>query len=161
MMTTSTVLEVILDASVLINFLTIDRVDLLQHLPGHRFVIAAHVAGEITYHDDAQRLATAIQAHTLQLLPAGSHCELATFARLTTMLGIGESAAIAAAQHRSMLIAVEDRTARRTAESLVGKNNVLSSFDLVLRAVQAGLVTITDADAIKADWEANDRLALP
>jgi predicted nucleic acid-binding protein len=151
MMTTSTVLELILDASVLINFLTIDRIDLLQHLPGHHFVITAHVAGEITYPDQARRLATAIHAGALHMLPVGSHAELVTFARLTTTLGIGESAAIAAAQHRSMLVAVEDRTARRRAESLVGKQNVLSTVDLMLRAIQAGLVTIADADAIKAD----------
>lgn len=160
-MTTSTVLELILDASVLINFLTIDRIDLLQHFPGHRFVITAHVAGEIIYPDQAQRLSTAIKAGALQLLPAGNHAELATFARLTTTLGIGESAAIAAAQHRLMLVAVEDRIARRTAESLVGKQNVLSTVDLMLCAIQAGLVTIADADAIKADWEARHRFALP
>lgn len=160
MMTTSTVLELILDASVLINFLTIDRIDLLQHLPGHHFVITAHVASEITYPDQTQRLATAMQAGALQLLPAGGHAELATFARLTATLGVGESAAIAAAQHRSMLVAVEDRAARRTAESLVGKANVLGTADLVVRGIQAGVITVAEADAIKGAWETKHRFSL-
>lgn len=158
MMTTISV--IILDASVLINFLTIDRVDLLTHLPEHRFVITAHVGREVTYSDQAARLATAIHNGHLRELSAGIHAELATFARLTRTLGIGESAAIAAAQHRSMVVAVEDRTARRTAESLVGKRNVLSTTDLMVSIIHAGLLTVAEADAIKLDWETNHRFAL-
>ncbi len=161
MFATTTVLELVLDASVLINFLTIDRIDLLQHLPGHRFVITAYVAGELTCPSQASRLESAIQIGAIQLLPTGSHQELATFAQLTAILGIGESAAVAAAQHRAMAVALEDPAARRAAESLVGKHNNRCTADLMVSGIQASLITVAQADTIKADWEANHRFALP
>jgi hypothetical protein len=160
-MTRPASLEVVLDTSVLVNFLAVDRLDLLTGLAGYHFTITMHVRGEVTYPVQQARLQAAIQAGHLPDLPAGTIAELDSFAQLTTTLGVGESAAITAAQHRSMLVAVDDRTARRTAESLVGKHNVLSTVVLMLRAIQAGLITIAEADAIKADWEANHRFALP
>lgn len=153
--------DVVLDTSVLVNFLAIDRVDLLAGLSSHRFAITPHVRGEVTYPDQAARLNAAILSGQLLELPTGGLSELATFAQLTSTLGIGESAAIAAAQHRTLAIALEDRTARRTAESLVGKHNILGTVELMVLALQAGLLTVADADAIKADWEANHRFALP
>jgi hypothetical protein len=60
-----------------------------------------------------------------------------------------------------MAVAIEDRAARRIAESLVGKLNVLTTVDLMVRIIQAGLLTMAEADAIKLDWEANHRFALP
>lgn len=35
--------DVLLDASVLINFLAVDRVDLLREQPGLRFLVTGHV----------------------------------------------------------------------------------------------------------------------
>jgi predicted nucleic acid-binding protein len=160
-MTTPAPIEVVLDTSVLVNFLAIDRLDLLTGLAGFRFSITAHVRGEVTYPDQLARLQVAVQAGHFPELPVGTLAELATFAQLTATLGVGESAAIAAAEHRSMTIALEDRTARRTAESLVGKHKVIGTVDLMVCAIQAGLLTIADADAIKADWETNHRFALP
>ena len=99
-MTTTTSCEVTLDSSVLINFLVIDRVDLLGNYPQHRFFITQHVDGEITYSGQQAVLSAAVQCGMLTHLPPGTHEETATFATLTTTLGIGESAAIAAAIHR-------------------------------------------------------------
>jgi predicted nucleic acid-binding protein len=146
---------------VLVNFLAIDRVDLLVGLASHRFHITAHVRGEVTYPNQVASLNAAIHSGQLSELPTGNLAELATFAGLTTTLGVGESAAIAAAQHRTMLVAVEDRSARRTAESLVGQHNVLGTVDLMVRIIQAGQLTVAEADAIKRDWETNHRFALP
>jgi predicted nucleic acid-binding protein len=160
-MNTPALIQVVLDTSVLVNFLAIGRIDLLAELSTHRFFVTAHVRGEVTYLDQAEHLAAAIQAGQVQELPASTHAELQTFARLTTTLGVGESAAIAAAQHRSIVVAVEDRTARRTAESCVGKANVLSTTELILTMIRAGILTVAEADAIKLDWENKYRFALP
>ena len=159
-MSTPAPIEVILDTSVLVNFLAVDRVDLLHRLKRYRFVITAHVRGEVTYPEQAARLTAAIRAGHLHELSSGTHVELAAFAQLTATLGVGESAAIAAAQHRSMVVAVEDRTARRTAESLVGKKNVLTTTDLMVGIIQGGLLTVAEADAIKLDWATNHRFVL-
>ncbi len=42
--------EVVIDTSVLINFLVIHRLDLLVGHPGFRFVVTDHVREEITEH---------------------------------------------------------------------------------------------------------------
>ena|SRR5438105_15092752 len=77
-----------------------------------------------------------------------------------TTFGVGESAAIAAAHHRGLRIAIEDRAARRRAESLLGRTYVLSTQHLIVGMIQATLLTVAEADEIKADWEANHRFAL-
>jgi hypothetical protein len=41
---------VLLDTSVLINFLAVDRVDLLGHHPRYRFLVTEHVRKEVTAH---------------------------------------------------------------------------------------------------------------
>lgn len=159
-MVTSPQINVVLDTSILVNFLAIDRMDLLSNLVGHQFFITAHVRGEVTYALQATRLQTALAAGNLQELPGGNLAELATFAKLTATLGVGESAAIAAGKHRSMNVGVEDRTARRTAESEVGKQNVCDTIDLVVRMIQAKLLTVAEADVIKAEWAANHRFTI-
>jgi hypothetical protein len=58
---------VVTDTSVLVNFLCIDRMDLIARHP-HRFVITDHVADEITDHYPEQkaRLAAALAAGIVQ-----------------------------------------------------------------------------------------------
>jgi predicted nucleic acid-binding protein len=160
-MITPTQHGLVLDTSVLVNFLAIDRCALLASHPEFRFTIAGHVAQEVTYPQDAARLATAIQDDHLTTLSAGDHAELAAFAQLTATLGIGESAAIAAAVHRNLHVALEDRVARRHAESLVGRNKVLTTQQLMVGLIQATVLSVAEADAIKLDWETNHRFALP
>ena len=152
--------DVILDSSVLINFLAIDRTDLLGRHSRYRFLITAHVRSEITHPVQHARLEAAIEASQLHLLEVGGHDELATFAHLTTTLGAGESAAIAAAAHRSLRVAVEDRAARRAATPLVGHSNILTTTQLMVGMIQAGLLTVQEADAIKLDWATNHRFNL-
>lgn len=153
--------DVVLDTSVLVNFLAIDRCALLASHPGFRFVITGHIVAEITYPQQAACLTTAINNNHLTEIPPGSHDELATFAQLTITLGVGEAAAIAAAVHRGFHVALEDRAARRRAESLVGRNFVLTTQQIMVGLIQAALLTVADADSIKLDWETNHRFAMP
>ena len=152
--------DVILDTSVLINFLAIDRVDLLGQYRRYRFLITAHVRSEVTHAAQLARLEAAIEAGHLCLIEAGRHAELTTFAHLTITLGTGESAAIAAATNRSLRVAIEDRAARRAAAALVGHHNILTTTQLMVGMIQAGLLTVPEADAIKLDWAANHRFNL-
>ena len=93
---------IVLDSSVLINFLRIGRVDLLTGLP-LRFVVTTHVAAEISDGFPKQReqfeaaLATgAVEQHDVVEAAAIGH-----FGRLwaTGRLGAGECAAIAYCCH--------------------------------------------------------------
>ena len=47
---------VVLDTSVLLNFLRVGRLDLLVELPGHEFLVTDHVRGEVTDHASSQLL---------------------------------------------------------------------------------------------------------
>lgn len=90
----------ITDTSVLVNFLVLDRAELLARLPGHRFVVAEHVRAEITdhYQEQLQRLEAAFAAGILEEIRVTDLPEVQLFAQLTaTGLGIGECSAIAVA----------------------------------------------------------------
>ena len=93
---------VITDTSVLINFLVLDRVELLARLSSYRFVVTDHVRAEITehYQDQLQRLERAFEAKLLEEIGVTELAEVQLFAQLTaTGLGIGECSAIAVAAH--------------------------------------------------------------
>ena len=70
----------VMDASVLINFLRIDRMDLIAG-HSHDFVITDHVAVEITsrYPDQQQRLASAIDAGAITQESITNPREIALF----------------------------------------------------------------------------------
>ena len=59
-----------------------------------------------------------------------------------------------------MRVAVEDRAARRAAALLVGHANILTTTQLMVGMIQAGLLTIQEADAIKLEWATNHRFNL-
>jgi hypothetical protein len=54
-------LLVVTDSSFLINFLVLDRVDLLGGLPQFRFHVLNHVTAEIRYEDQRPRLQAAVE----------------------------------------------------------------------------------------------------
>jgi hypothetical protein len=58
-------------------------------------------------------------------------------------------------------VALEDRIARRRAESLVSRINVLTTEQLMVGLIRATLLTVAEADVIKLDWETNHRFAMP
>ena len=71
---------VVADASVVINFLRINRVDLLAGLPLH-FTLTDHVAHEVSdrYPDQRKRLASAFDAGILSQIAVINPEELALF----------------------------------------------------------------------------------
>jgi hypothetical protein len=105
---------VITDTSVLINFLVLDRAELLTHLPNHRFVVTDHVRAEVTDHfpDQLRRLESAFAAGILEEIRVTDLQEVQLFAQFTaTGLGVGECSAIAVASHRNLSLAIDDKRA--------------------------------------------------
>jgi predicted nucleic acid-binding protein len=159
-MATGGLTDVVIDTSTLINFLRIARVDLLAGLTSYRFVITDHVRGEVTDSYPAQltHLEFALLAghiHEISLTDMAEHVVYGEMKK--HQLGDGESAAIAAASVRSWLLAIDDKRARNKATAFNSTLRLLDTVGLVVEAIQAGLLTIAEADAIKADWEANHR----
>lgn len=152
--------EVILDTSVLVNFLRVDRWDLLAHHPHFRFLITDHVRREVTDATQVIRLHDALIAATLHETTVTAIDELALFAQLSTRLGEGEAAAIAAAAKRGLHVAVDDRAAKKLAVQHCAADHVLDTVDLMVSLIHANVIDVAAADAIKMEWETQHRFRL-
>lgn len=154
---------VITDTSVLINFLVLDRAELLARLTNYRFVITDHVRAEITEHnhDQLRRLETAFATGILQEIRVTDPEEVRLFAKLTTIgLGIGECSAIAVAAHRKFALAIDDKRAVKKLKKIGLNPTIHSTESLVVLLIQQAVLTIDEADAMKQDWEQNHRFRL-
>ena len=152
--------DAIIDSSTLVNFLKIDRADLLASHPGYRFIVVDAVRNEVTKYYPAQvaRLEAAFAAGQLfpdQPAAATSIAELAAFAAMASIkIGVGERAAIAAAKTRGLPLAMDDERAWKRAGSGLSR---LDTVSVMVALIKAGVVDVADADAIKSDWESNHK----
>ena len=153
--------EAIIDTSVLLNFLKIDRVDLLERHPAYRFVVVDLVKNEVTKRGQATRLEAAFQAG--DVLPDGppetiDMAELAAFAAMSILkIGNGDKAVIAAAKVRSLVLAMDDEIAWKRASAFCVGIHREDTVSIVVSLIRAGVLTVAEADDIKADWETNHR----
>lgn len=154
---------VITDTSVLINFLVLDRTELLARLPNHRFVVTDHVRAEVTDHfsEQLQRLESAFAAGILEEIRVTDLQEVQLFAQFTaTGLGVGECSAIAVAAHRNLALAIDDKRAVKKLKN-AGLNLIIHSTEsIVVLLIQGSVLTIAEADAMKQGWEINHRFRL-
>lgn len=154
---------VITDTSVLINFLVLDRAELLARLPSHRFVVTDHVRAEVSEHypDQLQRLEAAFAAGTLEEIRVTDLQEVELFAQFTaTGLGVGECSAIAVAAHRNLALAIDDKRAVKKLKNIGLNLTIHSTESIVVLLIQHSVLTIAEADAMKQDWELNHRFRL-
>jgi predicted nucleic acid-binding protein len=151
------------DTSVLINFLAVDRVDLLVR--EYQVLITNHVRREVTNHypDELVRLEQALSAGKVTEIVVASKEELETFANLIgspKRLGVGECAAIAAAVHRTVPIAIDDRVAIRHLQDRYPACRVETTQSLMVKLIRKGAVSIALADHLKSEWENKFRFRL-
>jgi predicted nucleic acid-binding protein len=158
---------VIADTSVLINFLRIDRMDLIGAHP-FPFIVTDHVAEEVSesYADQRGRLDAALAAGHLTQQSIDTASEVEIFLRLGQRgrLGSGERSAIAVALHRGWTLAIDDSRAIKRAIQEADLSDkplpILRTRDVMVQLIEAGIIDIARADAIKDDWRANHRFAL-
>ena len=154
---------IVTDASVLINFLRIDRTDLLAD-HSHDFLATDHVAAEITdrYPDQQQRFATALETGTIAEARVTVQEELRLFAALldSERLGAGECSAIALAVHRRYILAMDDYLATTHARRTDATFRIFATQDLVVSMIGQGLLNIAEADRIKQEWATRHRFRL-
>jgi hypothetical protein len=154
---------VITDASVLINFLVLDRVGLLSRLTSVHFVVTEHVRAEITEHfpEQLQRLNVAFETGVIEEISVTDIVEVALFADLTSKgLGVGECSAIAVAVNRKLTIAIDDKRALKKVARLGYNLEVLGTEQLVVQLIAESVLTTVEADQMKDDWEQNYRFKL-
>ncbi len=156
----------IIETSVLINFLRIDRVDLLASHPAYRFIVIDYVKREVTNrsHEQLTRLETALSAGLLvgDIDPKDvTMAELQAYADLQSInIGDGEHGAIAAAFARGYVIAINDYRALKKLPATYAALAREDTTSIMVALIRAGVLTVAEADAIKADWEANHRFRL-
>ena len=147
---------VVADASVLINFANIDRFDLVGNLPGYEFVVPKEVEAEITWPTQAARLTAAVASGFLRIETSTDLAEISLASAIRQSLDIGEAASLAMAQHRGWWVACDERGRFVTeATNRIGSQRVVNTAGLVVRAVKAGLLTITEADVFLVILKAN------
>jgi predicted nucleic acid-binding protein len=145
---------VVADAGVLINLIHVDALQLLGRLVRFEFVVVEHVVQEISRPDQAEALAHAIQQGWIQRESLDRPDGLEVFADLLRVIDRGEAASLAWAVMEGAAIACDDRRACREATARLGAGSILTTPGLLLAAIRDELITIDEADAMKATLEA-------
>lgn len=144
---------IVLDTSVLLNFVKIGRVELLGQL-GTSVVLLDQVLDEVRRPKQRKVVKDAVTAGTLDLQSVRNPVEVALFAELRAggRLGAGECAVLAVALTRNWVAGLQDRRAgtegQRRCEDLV----LYQTEDLVLKLIKTGYLTIEEADGFLAEW---------
>ncbi|MGI9303089.1 MAG: hypothetical protein ACR2RB_10320, partial [Gammaproteobacteria bacterium] len=123
------------DASVLINFLAIDRIDLLAALP-YQLIVTEHVEVEIDegYPEQLARFRSANTDGVFQIVRVDHPKELRLFSKLQAdgRLGLGECSALACAHCRGGAIAIDDKVAIKRANDMFVEMSILRTLDLMV-----------------------------
>ena len=146
---------IVLDTSILLNFVKIGRVELLGQL-GTSVVLLDQVLDEVIRSDQRKAVKGAVAAGTLDLQSVRNPVEVALFTELRAggRLGAGECAVLAVALTRDWVAGLQDRRARTEGQRRRGDLVLCQTEDLVLKLIQAGYLTLEEADGFLAEWAA-------
>src|ERR1700761_3023379 len=155
---------VVADTSVLINFLRIDRMNLIGLHP-QRFLATDHVDVEITsaYPEQRTRYQRAVASGLLDTCSVVDPEEVELFLRLRPgeRLGAGEGSALAVAIHRKYPIAIDDnRAVKREVREIGEKVEVVKPVDVMFALIGAGRLDVAAADVIKDTWAQHHRFRI-
>lgn len=153
--------SVAVDSSVLINFLNVDRIDLLRVCSDIDWFVTEHVRSELSDVDQVRRYEKAVAESAVREIRVDAVEELVTFGTLLGLgLGKGESATIAVAIHRAWGVAIDDATAIRKAVRRHPSIDVIRTPDIVRSAIASMALSVQEADALKRAWEERFRFRL-
>src|ERR1700747_3461568 len=112
---------IVADTSVLLNFLKINRMDLIGRHP-RRFLVTDHVETEISQDDQRAAFLAAVAAGHLDTCTVTDLREVELFLRFGpgVRLGAGECSALAVAMHRGHAVAIDDNRALNRAFRTAG-----------------------------------------
>ncbi len=136
----------IADASVLLNYIGLGRLDLLTSLPQRHILITAEVNTEIKR--DRAALEAALDSGAIELVQHLLGDDAALFARLTQRLSVADASCIVAARALDADLAVDDRRCRMSAAELMPDERLLGTEALLAEAIRAGGLTLEAADML-------------
>jgi len=148
----------IADASTLLNFLFVERFDLVQGL-GYRVRIVDAVYEEVeTARKALDRLIEQGHVNTLSFEGVEYFNRLASL--INRGLGTGEAFTVAAAIERGGIVAMDDRRAIKKSREAFPNLVVLTTVDIVVAGIRTQKLSVVDADRIKAEWSSKYRFHL-
>ena len=146
--------RVVCDTCILVNFARIARLDLLVEHPDYRFVVPEQVLDELTEPGQRVSVDAALASGGLELVVSSDLAEITKAVELRRHMDRGEAVAFAVAEHRGWLIATDEgRRTRRMIIEQLGAKRLLTTPAILLSCIRAGVLTVADADAIKAELE--------
>lgn len=146
---------IVLDTSVLLNFVKIGRIDLLGRLDTP-VVVLDQVLDEVRRPQQRKAVEDAVAADTLGIHSVRNPAEVSLFAELRTggRLGAGECAVLAVALTRGWIAGLQDRRAQIEGQRRRKDLAICRTEDLVLKLIQSGKLTVEEADSFLAEWAA-------
>jgi len=157
--------KIVTDSSVLINFLVIDRVDLLNKYQG-KFFITDHVLGEITNHYPEQIACynRSVKNNFLEETPikVDQPKELELFGKLIKdgRLGIGECSAITCAINRNYKLAIDDIRAIKQSKQYSSVLEIVTTQKILEKLVNDSILAKEEANLILEEWRQKYRFNL-
>lgn len=149
-------LLLVVDSSFLINFLVLDRMDILGGLAQFRFHVVNHVRAEIRYEDQRGRLQGALENNVVTEIEITDPGEILLYDGFRRFLGDGESASLAVAVSRRWVIAADEKGRfRRELFERLGENYLLDTAGALVTAIKAGVITVEQAEAIRGRLREN------
>ena len=144
------------DACILINLLRVHRLDILGTVTPYVFCVPTEALGEITYPDQQAELKESLDHGWIQEVHLEAIAELQVFARANEQLGSGESACLALAQVSHWILGTDDSKGAKWRKVISAPGiKVLNTPGILLLAIRQGVLTVRQADQIKATLEAN------
>ena len=106
-------------------------------------------------------LADAFNENLIGRAGAATPEELAIFATHQKVMGLGEAACLAAAEHRGWMLASDERRVfRRIAFERIGDSRILTTPSILASAVKTGVISVGELRDAKAKLERN-RFRMP
>lgn len=146
---------IVLDTSVLLNFIKIDRIDLLGRLDTP-VVILDQVLDEVRRPEQRKAVEDAVATGTLGIQSVRNPTEVSLFAELRAggRLGAGECAVLAVAISRRWIAGLQDRRAQAEGRRRRKDLAYCQTEDLVWKLIQSGQLTVEEADSFLTEWAA-------
>ncbi|MGA7316346.1 MAG: hypothetical protein WBX22_20510 [Silvibacterium sp.] len=125
-------------------------------MPPYVFFVPTEALGEITYPDQQRELTEALDRGWIQAARLDSIDELQVFAKANQQLGSGESACLALAEGRNWILGTDDSKGAKWKKVISAPGiKVLNTPGILLLAIRQGVLTVKQADEIKASLEVN------
>lgn len=149
-------LLVVADSSFLINFLVLDRMDILGVLAQFRFHVLNHVRAEIRRENQRARLEAAVELGIVTEIEITEPGEILLYDELRRFLGDGEAASLAVAVSRRWVIAADEKGRfRRELFRRLGENYLLDTAGALVTAIKVGVFPMEQAEALRTQLREN------